>query len=359
MPADLASQLRPIAEPRIIEDAYTADQHRRLLDVVRREGPWKLILAQHFSSPEELVATMSGAFPEGVTPTFDMFLTANFRGYFAQGGACLYPEIEDTFHNSKFLSHARAYWNAAYARPDNMLFNIQGPANSFDPAHLDGVSFRGISISNTPVWLLNTMGKSGLFRRWLLKKAQVIAWFYRGGIGGGFTYWPGGPLAQPKRIAAPMWNRAVVVQNEMMYHRGEANGPLDQRHPAGLAFDSLFGADPAHSDGWRITTQNRTIQHIPSEEMRFLVHWGAEVYTDLEELRLVMDQTDDLSHDRVFNMFIDDLRARGMSPQTPSDPLHDREFISLLTKVYDIGSPRIYPPEAPGPQQMQAVQQQG
>lgn len=354
MTADIASNIRPIAEPRILDGVYTEDQHRRLVEVVRREGPWQLILAQHFASAEEVVATLSGSLPEGVTPTFDMFLTANFRGYLGMNGTCLYPELEDTFYNSRFLEQARAYWDAKYARPELMLFNIQGPANSNDPAHLDAVSFRGISMRNTPIWLMNTMGKSGLFNRWLNKKAQVIAWFYQGNIGGGFTYWPDGPQAQPKRLAAPMWNRGVVVQNEMMYHRGEAAGPVDMRHPAGLSFNSLLGADPKVADGWQITTDGQVIQRIPANELRFLVHWSAEVYADLAELKVVMDQTDDLTHERVFDMFIQDLRRRGIAFEVPSDPLHDRAFIHLLTSVYDPGAPRYYPAEAPGPQQSAA-----
>lgn len=353
MARDLASLIRPIAEPRILDGVYSADQHRRMVEVVRREGPWQLILAQHFASAEEVIATMSGAMPEGVVPTFDMFLTPNFRGYFAKYGTCLYPELEDCFHNSEFLAQARSYWNADYARPENMLFNIQGPSHSHDPAHLDATQFRGISQKNTPIWLMNTMTKSGLFQNWLMKKAQIIAWFYKGTIGGGFTYWPQGPLAEPKRLAAPMWNRAVVVQNEMMYHRGEANGPIDQRMPKGLAFESLFAADPAVADGWQITTGGDVIQKIPAEEMRFLVHWGAEVYSDLAELRMVMEHSDDLTHDQVFDIFIKDLADRGQSFEVPTDPLHDRTFIKLLTSVYDLGTPRIYPLEAPGPHQQQ------
>lgn len=349
MPHDIAETLRPIAEPRILDGVYTDDQHRRLVEVVRREGPWKLILAQHFNSPEEVVATVSGSMPEGVELSFDMFLTPNFRGYFAKNGTCLYPELEDAFYNSTFLAHARGYWQAKYARPEMMLFNIQGPSGSTDPAHLDATSFRGITMKNTPIWLMNTMTKSGLFTRWLHRKAQVITWFYQGRIGGGFTYWPEGPLGQPKRLPAPMWNRGVVVQNEMMYHRGEANGPEDMRFPAGLAFHSLLDADPERDDGWRITTDGRTIQRIPPEETRFLVHWSAEIYMDLDELKVVMDGTDDLTHERVFDMFDADLKARGINVPVPSEPFTDTAFIRLLNKTYDVGTPRFYPEEAPGP----------
>jgi hypothetical protein len=355
MSIELANELRPVSEPRVLEGVYTEDQHRRLMDVVRREGPWKLILAQHFSSAEEVVATLSGHLPEGVTPTFDMFLTTNFRGYLAENGTCLYPELEDCFYNSTFIEHARSYWKAKYAQPTMMLFNIYGAANSHDPGHLDGVNFRGLTHANSPIWLANTMGKSGLFKPYLKKMAQVLTWFYRGEIGGGFTYWPDGPFGQPKRIAAPMWNKGVLVQNEMMYHRVEPCGPVERRHPEGLAFNSLFGADPSVPDGWQITTDNKVIQRVPSEEVRFLVHWSADVYEDYAELKQNMDHTDDLTHDQVFDTFIKDLRSRGLKFDVPSDPLNDVDFINLLSGTYDVGTPRIYPAEAPGPHEVQAA----
>lgn len=355
MNIELANSLRPVSEPRLLHDIYAVDQHRRLVEVVRREGPWKLILAQHFSSAEEVVATLSGSMPEGVTPTFDMFLTTHFRGYLAEHGTCFYPELEDCFYNGKFLDLARSYWKAKYAQPMMMLFNIQGPAHCHDPGHLDGVNFRGLTHANSPIWLANTMGKSGLFKSYLKKMAQVIAWFYPGDLGGGFTYWPEGPLAQPKRLPSPMWNNGVLVQAEMMYHRPEANGPLDMRHPQGLAFNSMFGADPEVSDGWQITTDGKVIQRIPAKETRFLVHWSADVYEDFAELKKTMDHSDDLDHEKVFDIFIQDLRARGISFPMPSEPLNDPDFVHLLAQTYDVGTPHIYPPEAPGPHQLQAA----
>lgn len=355
MPGTEHPVIRPVAPPQIIDSAYSEDQHARMLAKVRDMGPLKLILAQHFASADEVIATLSGGFPAGVEPTFDMFLTANFRGYFARYGACLYPELEDCFLNSKFLNLARGYWGAQYAVPENMLFNINGPCSSHDPAHLDATEFRGINQKNSPIWLMNTMTKSGLFNRWRAKKAQVISWFYKGAIGGGFTYWPNGPQAEPQRVAAPMWNRAVVVENEMMYHRGEPNGPVDQRMPKGLAFESLFEADPAVADGWRLRTGDTVIQTVPAQEMRFLVHWSAQVYKDLDDLRTVMEHSDDLTHDQVFDMLIADMRTRGLTFEMPTNPLRDTTFIRLLTSVYDTGTPRLYPPEAPGPSHLMAA----
>ena len=90
---ELSDVLRPAAPPREIDDVYTDDQRERLLDVVRTEGPWRLIIAQHFASADELIATMSGLFPEGFTPSLDLFLTPTFRGYLANYGAVLYPRV--------------------------------------------------------------------------------------------------------------------------------------------------------------------------------------------------------------------------------------------------------------------------
>lgn len=340
-----ASRFRPVAPPRIIEGAYSEDQHRRLLDVVRRNGPWPLILAQHFKSPDEVLATTSGMIPEGFVPTWDLFMTPVFRGYIAQGHTVLHPELEDCFFNAKFLGLVRDYWKAQYARPESMLFNIQGPCPGTERPHVDATRFRGISDATTPVWVMNMMVKSGLFEPWRAKKAQVIAWYYAGRVGGGFNYWPDGLDAAPQQIKAPMWGRAVVVENEMMYHTAEAVGPAALRMPRGLAIQSRMGADPASRDGWQITTDGEVIQKIPAQEMRFLVHWGAEVFLDRADLKRTLDHTDDLDNDRVFEILMADLRARGIDFEVPTDPISDQAFIALLTRVYDPGLPAMQPPE--------------
>ncbi len=341
----LSSIFRPVAEPRIIENAFTPDQHARMLQAVRENGPWSLILAQHFKSPEEVIATTSGSIPEGFTPTWDMFLSPVFRGYFAQASTALYPEIEDCFLNSKFLDLVRGYWGAAYATPENMLFNIQGPCSAGGSPHVDATRFRGVSMHNSPVWLMNTMVKSGLFKHWQARKAQVISWYYKGQVGGGFNYWPDGPQGQPKQIQAPMWGRAVVVENEMMYHAAESNGPSHLRRPEGLAINSMMQADRNDAGAWQITTDGQVIQNVPEDEFRFLIHWGADIYMDYAELKRALDHSDDITHDQVFDMFIKDLRSRGLEFEVPTDPMADKAFIGLLTRTYDPGVPSIFPPE--------------
>lgn len=337
----LSDILQPVAPPREIDRPFTEEQKRRMLDVVHA-GDWKLILAQHFPNPESLLATFAGGFPEGFTPTLDMFLTPTFRGFFGNYSAVLYPELHDVFYNEAFLAHARSYWNADYAKPQMMLFNINGPCANRDPGHLDTPSFRGIRYENTPTWLCSIMGRSGLFHDYLIKMAQVITWFSHD-PDSGFTYWPKGPLAAPARVQSPIYNRGVVVQNEMLVHRGEANGPLDRRAPGGLAFHSTFGGEPGNPDGWQVRTDGQVIDQCHTDELRFLVHWSAEVFTDFAELKKNMDGTDDLTHEQAIDMLIADARARGFAIQTPSDPFADANFIRTLNAAYVFGGPAMYP----------------
>ncbi len=343
---ELSDVLRPISPPVEVSDVYTDDQRERLLDVVRTQGPWKLIIAQHFASADELMATMSGAFPEGITPSLDLFLTPTFRGYLANYGTVLYPELHDVFYNEDFLKMAKSYWHAEYAKPELMLFNINGPCPNRDPGHLDSPSFRGVRHGNAPTWLCSVMGKSGLFSDYLIKMAQVITWFSHD-EGSGFTYWPQGPLRQPQRLLPPVYNRGVVVQNEMMVHRGEANGPLDQQMPAGLAFDTVFTGDPDDRDAWLLKNDSEVIARHRTDDLRFLVHWSAEVFSDYDELRKNMDGADDLTIDKVIDMLVDNLHKNGVKLDIPSAPLHDPDFIGALNAAYDLGGPATYPDEAP------------
>ena len=241
---------------------------------------------------------------------------------------------------------AKSYWNAEYAKPQLMLFNINGPCANRDPGHLDSPSFRGVRHENAPTWLCSVMGKSGLFTDYLIKMAQVITWFSLDG-GSGFTYWPDGPLNAPKRVRPPVYNRGVVVQNEMMVHRGEANGPLDQQIPAGLAFDTVFTGDPDDRDQWLLKNGDHVIARHHTDELRFLVHWSAEVFSDFDELKKNMEGSDDLTIDRAIDMMVDDVNARGIKLDVPSEPLHDPHFIQTLNAAYDLGGPTRYPDQAP------------
>ena len=349
MTTDIATTFLPHAPPQVLDNLYTEDQHQRVREVLRQNGPWSLILSQYFESPEEVIATTTGAVPEGFKPTWDMFLNPVFRTYLAKDGVNYYPELDDCFYNKKFLDLVRGYWNTPYVECDQLMANMQGPSSMGGAPHVDGTHFRGLYSNNAPTWLLNTMAKSGLFRRWQAKKAQVIAWYYKGSIGGGFHYWPEGPRKAPRSLEAPMWGRGVVVENEMMFHTAEGCGPVDQRRPAGLDISSTLSAEPNTKGDWRIMTGDQTVARIAEQEFRLLLHWNALVYSDLEELKLARDHTDDITVDMAFEIIVKDLRTRGEAFVMPSDPLHDTDFISLLGRVYDLGRPHQLPEDPTEP----------
>ncbi len=190
------------------------------------------------------------------------------------------------------------------------------------------------------------MAKSHLFDRWRSKKGQVIAWYYKGKIGGGFNCWPNGPSAEPMQIPAPMWGRAVVVENEIIFHHGQATGPVAQRKPQGMDITSTFSADPQDPTGWKSDTLGKTIQNVPAQEMRFLIHWGARLFKDMADFKRTYEHTDDINAEQAINMLLDDMRKRGVKSETPTDPMNDRNFVAVLSQAYDIGGPANIPPDA-------------
>lgn len=328
--------LRPAAPPRVLEGVYTEDQHRRLLDVAKQHGPWPTIQAQHFKTVEELIATVTGVMPEGLDITLDDLAGPLFRGFYGQNSVCFHPEVHDCFYHEGFLELVKDYWGAQYAKPTLMLFNLSGPhpASGPPPAHLDAVTFRGVRYENAPVWLQNVMGKSGLFTDHLVKMAQIITWWYVG-ENGTFTYWPDGPLGDPQVLGHPLWNKGIVVQNELMFHRGDPVGAYDSPPIEGIKHRSMMGWD--EDDGrWHITTDDRTIHTMPDSDLRFLVHWNAEVYSDMDELKRSMDHTDDLSVEEAIGRLLADMRAKGKKVTEPSDPLNDSDFIRALVDTYTI-----------------------
>jgi len=326
--------LRPVAPPQVVEGVYTDDQYERMLGVVKAEGPWPTITAHHFDTVEELVATSTGVVPAGLDLTLDDIATGHFRGFFGESSICYHPELFDCFYNAEFVERVKGYWGAEYAKPQMMLFNLCGAHRSGLNAHLDAVNFRGLLFENTPTWLLNTMGKSGLFEEHRLKKGQVITWWYRG-ENGTFTYWPDGPDAAPKVLAHPLWNKGVVVENERMFHRGDPVGRPEERDIPGLKHRSMLGYD-AGNDAWNITTDGAVVRTYRPEEMRLLVHWSAEVYSDLAEAKKVMDHTDDLTVEMAIDRLITDMRAKGTTVADPSDPLHDTEFVRAVIATYSV-----------------------
>ena len=57
---DLTEVLKPVAPPKVIENVYGQDELDRIVDVIQTHGPWPGIVAQHFQSVDEMIATTTG-----------------------------------------------------------------------------------------------------------------------------------------------------------------------------------------------------------------------------------------------------------------------------------------------------------
>ncbi len=335
----------PVAPPRLVNEMYTSNELARLFGVLEDRGPWTSIAAQTFSSAEEFLAVAGAGTASGPRPQLRDLITPTFRGYFAQQAVALHEEIQDVFYSSRLLELVKQMFGAKYALPAQFFFNVRAPAHSLDAGHFDPQVWRGMDMMKVPVWLSAVMAKSGLFDRWEVRTGQVITYFYRLSEDGGFTYWPDGPAAPPKRFAAPFWNDAVVVHNPRMFHRGEASGPASKRsNPADFCLDSVVAAEGP--DHWVIRNGGEVIARHPTKHMRFLFHYGARVFSDLAEVTRYYDHTDDLDLDMVFEILLHDLRSRGIKFVEPSDPLDDQEFVKVLSAAYAV-APASYPAEAP------------
>jgi hypothetical protein len=92
----------------------------------------------------------------------------------------------------------------------------------------------------------------------------------------------------------------------------------------------------ASSEEWRIYTDGEAVHSYRPEDLRLLVHWNAELYSDMEELKKVMDHTDDITVEEAVGRLIRDMRSKGTKVAEPSDPFHDTDFIRAVVDSYTI-----------------------
>lgn len=117
-------------------------------------------------------------------------------------------------------------------------------------------------------------------------------------------------ILQPLRPLAKM---ADVVRIEHVWD--DPDGMVEavkRRTPFNLiygasAYENLGGADPWFRD-----------------------YWVGEKRAPVAEL----DHSDDLTMDLIWDVLGDDLKIRGVSSGLPADPMHDRDFRTLLLKEY-------------------------
>jgi hypothetical protein len=188
---------------------------------------------------------------------------------------------------------------------------------------MDNPSFYGATRVDFPLPFLRVMGLSGLFESWRVVRASTLCWFYEG-AGGNFDYWPEGIDGPMLSERAPFGNVALCADTDRIYHRIGLIGNGDAELPQMSASAEVR---PDGNGNWIILQDGEIRATYPSRAIRFSILWKAEV-------RNGESRPDNLTLDRIMNIFITDLHQRSIDFDVPSDPLTDPSWILLLQRIY-------------------------
>jgi len=305
----IARSTEPLGAPTRIELAF-ADPDG-VVDLIHRGAPYRTIAAVHRDPGR---ATSS----------------AWFRNFWALGEKVVFPGAEPYFYNPIFIESAQAAFGARVIRPLAMMTNLNPPAPASDP-HLDLPFFRGAHSREVPSWLLAPMGYSGLFHAWAIPVASAITWFYEG-EGGAFEYWPQGLDGPSSSARTPYTNCAVLADNEYTYHRvGQIGRPEDFLPANEVDYDARLHLVDRR---WEIRSAERLIAAYDYPRVRLSVLWKAFCFRDEAEERAWQAHSDDLTPQRVVDIFGADLRRRGLPSDPPSDLTRDDGWRRRILETY-------------------------
>ena len=304
--------------------------------LVARHAPYWPV-QRYFASAEEQRALSDSSERPGATRGGGLVVGPVFRGNWAYDRP-LVDGVTPLLEHAPLVDAARRVFDATLVRPQSMYVNLTLPMPCGDTGHTDIPAFRGVDRSTVPVWLLVTMGRSGLFERWRVHIATAVAWFYEG-EGGGLTYWPDGPDETPATLP-PRTNTALVGDNDVMFHRVESVGGSDDDMVRGLTLDSEL---VSRSDGaWEVHDHGQVLGQWPASRVRVSLSWKALVFRDEDEARAFDEHTDDLTVATVLEMLTADLTARGVGVPASAEPLRDPAFVAAASRAYH-ASPTVYP----------------
>ena len=286
------------------------DDPQAVLALIRRSGPYQQVAGAHKTD------TLQGDKPF-------------FRAFWATGGKIRLPGAELVFDNPRFIEAAKRSFRSEVVEPSTLLLNVSTPMGA-GPPHLDLPFFRGAS--GWPFWLLAFMGISGLFHDYAIPIASTISWFYRG-EGGDFEYWPEGGDGPSVVEPAPLWNAAVVADNEYMYHRiGKVGRPDQYLRPGQIGRDAVVRY--AGDRRWEIADRGDVQAVYDEGDVRFSLLWKAFVFKDQAAAAVFRDRSHDLTPEKVVAIFATDLKRRGLTPVEPTDPFNDEAWQIQIQASY-------------------------
>ena len=247
-----------------------------------------------------------------------------FRSTWAANGRPLVEGAELILENPLFQEAASRLFDGAEVTPNTIAINVNAPMPA-GGVHVDIPSFRGATRDRYPIQLLQAMGSSGLFEPWRVIEAGAVVWFYEG-PGGEYEYWPDGLSGQKRSVRAPLTNRALVADNDRMYHRigwiGEPAAKIPTISP-GAQIEHISGT------GWVISDGGREVQRYPNEQIRISILWKGRV-----KLGTGGEDDDQLTAERIVQIFQSDLVSRGVGVTVPASPLSDQAWLGRVHSTY-------------------------
>lgn len=265
--------------------------------------------------------------PNGATTTIGV---PWYRQDWALDATVLVPEAGAILHEPAFAEAATQVFGGSVVRPHTIYANVQLPAVGTDFGHTDVPEFRGVTRDRVPVALLHAMNRSGLFTRWQLDIATAVTWLWDGPRGS-FLLWADGPEAPPKDVAAPLTGRAVVADNDRLFH---AVGAFDT--PDGPSPSDLTPHSEVHAIGDRFELRHgdHTVGSWPRSQVRCSVSWKAYVFADDADARRHDEHLDDLDPATVVAIFGDELRARGVAFDETAHRALDDSLVAVVAPLW-------------------------
>jgi len=234
-----------------------------------------------------------------------------------------------------FIEAAKRSFEAEIVRPAAMMTNINLPAKG-SPRHLDLPFFRGMQNREVPSWMLASMGYSQLFHQWAIPVASAITWFYPG-PGGDFEYWPKGTNQDASIETPPFFNRAVLADNEYMYHRVGALGPESkQRSYDDVTYSAKLRLIEDSTEGkqWQVEDDGEVRYRFGYDEVRLSILWKAHCFKDQAEADSYEDHNHDLSAGEVVDIFSAALKKKGIRFTEPDDLYTDEVWKAIIVNEY-------------------------
>lgn len=245
-----------------------------------------------------------------------------YRQDWAIGSKPLVAGAQELLDHPGFADAAKSVFGGRVVRPHTLYANVQMPATSTDMGHTDVPEFRGMTRDKYPVALLHLMNRSGLFARWQLDICTAVTWVWDGPRGD-FVLWSSGPGNPPIRYPPPLSNRAIVSDNDRMFH---AVGAFES--PTGPPSASLTPTSEvfATGDGFALRDGEMVIGRWPSTAVRCSLSWKAYVFADEAAAQTYDGHTDDLDPAQVYRVFAENLEGL---PSGAS--VTDEDVLRLLT----------------------------